>query len=349
MMNTQSELSIDQLVQALQDVNTQLNQGFLSRLSDIDRRETVIIKQTWPTLPGWWRTKIFQEIEKLSSQNNLVDFSTLCTFAVEDEEDAVRLAAVRTLWDYDHQANIGIFLALIEREKDPAVRGAAARGLGRFIYAGEIDEIPATKLELIENRLLDLYNEDREPGVRLAALESLGYSSREEIPALIREVFSSPENKWKASALLAMGRSANQEWQPEILTMLDSKYLQLQIEAVRSAGELELQAAVPALLELLDEAEGDLRRACIWSLSQIGGEDATEKLDSLYDESEDDEEFEFIEAAIENLSFTDGAKIMPLFDLPEDEDLEDDDDFEDDLDDLDPLDELLEEDEDDLD
>ena len=176
-------------------------------------------------------------------------------------------------------------------------------------------------------------------------LESLGYSSREEISTLIREAFASPERKWKASALVAMGRSANQEWQPEVLSMLKSKYLLLQLEAARAAGELELQDAVPFLLEMLEDADDDLRRVCIWSLSQIGGEEASDILDQLYEEAEDVEELEFIESALENLSFTDGAKIMPLFNLPEDEEAEEDEDYED----IDSLDDLFEEEEDDLD
>jgi HEAT repeat protein len=347
-MITPSEIPIDQLIQALQDENTPLNPRFLVRLSDLNNHEEASLKQIWPNLPNSRRIAIIQEVEKLSAKNTLLDYYSLCAVAVNDEDAPVRLSAVRTLWEYEHQAIIKIFLNLLHGETDPEVRAASARGLGRFIYAGEIDEIPAEKLELIENRLLDLFNHEQELIVRLAVLESLGYSSREEIPALIREAYLATDNKWKTSALLAMGRTANQEWLPEILTMLKSKYIQLQIEAARAAGELELQETVPFLLELLDDADGELRRVCIWSLSQIGGDDASERLELLYDENEDEEETDFIESALENLSFTAGAKIMPLFELPDDDETEDDDENED-FEDIESLEELLEEEEDDLD
>ncbi len=290
---------------------------------------------------------MLQDVESLGAENTLLDFFSLCKIALQDTDPAVRLPAVRILWEYEYKGIIVLFLNLLNNETIPEVRAAAASGLGRFIYAGEIDKLPAAKLEEIENRLFDLFSYDDDQNVRLAALESLGYSSREEVAPLIHEAFGSTDNKWKKSALLAMGRSANQEWQPEILTMLKSKYMTLRLEAARAAGELELRDAVSFILEILEDADDELRTVCIWSLSQIGGEEASEKLDQIYEETEDEDELEFIESALENLSFTEGARLMPLFELPEsDESEEDDDEW---TDDFANLEELLDEEEDNLD
>jgi HEAT repeat protein len=88
---------------------------------------------------------------------------------------------------------------------------------------------------------------------------------------------------------------------------------------------LELSSARAALLDLLDDEEDlGLRRALIWALSKIGGEGVRNKLDELLEIEEDDEEADFIEEAMENLSFTEDVQFT-LLDLDPDEDFPDDD------------------------
>jgi len=143
-----------------------------------------------------------------------------------------------------------------------------------------------------------------------------------------------------ASALFAMGRSASAEWQPEVISMLESNLPILRFESARAAGELELADAIPLLLELLDDPDENTRQASIWSISQIGGEGVQEALEHLYQEAEDESELELIESAMDNLTFTQGVKLMPLFELPDEEhagdELEEtDDDYIDEIEDID--------------
>jgi hypothetical protein len=77
--------------------------------------------------------------------------------------------------------------------------------------------------------------------------------------------------------------------------------------------------------------------ASIWSLSQLGGGGIRKRLERLYRLAEDEETAEFIEAALDNLAFNEGADAFELLDLLDDEDL-DDDEYD--------LDDFLEEDED---
>ena len=73
------------------------------------------------------------DIEKLSGKNTLLDYYTLCTIAIQDEDASVRLTAVRTLWDYEYVDIIKIFLDILEADTNIEVRTAAAKGLGRYI------------------------------------------------------------------------------------------------------------------------------------------------------------------------------------------------------------------------
>jgi HEAT repeat protein len=82
---------------------------------------------------------------------------------------------------------------------------------------------------------------------------------------------------------------------------------------VEAAGQLPLESARPVLLSALEtEDNEDIYRAIIWSLSQIGGEDVQIVLYNLADATQDDDLAEFIEEALENLTFTED---MSRYDL----------------------------------
>jgi HEAT repeat protein len=316
-MTQPAEIPFQQLVDALLDTDTPLHPRYLYRLSDLEDPELSILKSAWPKLPLWRRQALMEDIEDLSNRDTLLSFVSLASFAAQDEDAKVRLLAVHTLWDYDESNLIPVFLDMLNAEEDAKVRAAVAGALGQYVYAGEVDEIPTATLQKIEDALLDLTHSDQPDTVRRSALESLGFSSRDEIPSLIEQAFASDDKDWKASALLAMGRSANSEWNPHILTMLESPHPLLRSEAARAAGELEISDALPLLLELLDDPDEATRLASIWSLSQIGGEEVREILEQMYEDAEEEQEISFLEDALDNLMFTEGSQLMPLFDFPD--------------------------------
>jgi HEAT repeat protein len=340
MMENPVEIPFEQVVEALLDTETTLNPRYLYRLSDLEETELKLLRSAWPQLPLWRRQALMQDIEDLGADDYLLNFISLGRLAIEDEDPDVRLLAVRTLWEYEYSELIPLFIMLEREDQDSAVRHAAVSGLGRFVYAGEVEEIPSARLKVIEDALVEIFEREEEARIRQAALESLGFSSRVEVEGFIRKSFKSPDKNWKASALIAMGRSANQVWIPEVTTMLESNIPLLRSEAARAAGNLEIQSAVPTLLEMLEDPDDNTRTASIWALSQIGGEGVRDALEGLYDESADDEDqLDFLESALENLSFTEGAKFMPLFDFPAETENEEEDDWyeeleEEELDDL---------------
>ena len=61
--------------------------------------------------------------------------------------------------------------------------------------------------------------------------------------------------------------------------------------------------------------EGEITNAVIWSLSQIGGEDVRVYLENLLDQTKDEEQIEFLEEALENLSFTEDLDRFELMAL----------------------------------
>ena len=323
-MQLPAEIPFQNLLDALLDVEKPLNPRFLYRLSDLESPELDQLQATWPKIPAWRRQALLEDIEDLNESDMLLSFESLGRFALQDEDAKVRLLAVHILWEFEETNLIPVFLRMMTGDSDNEVRAACASALGRFVYVGELEEIPERTLHTIEDALIAAINGSDTPEVRRSALESLGYSSRDEVTPLIEKAFALDDKFWKASALFAMGRSANQKWAPTVLSMLHSNLPLLRSEAARAAGELEIAEAAPYLFELLDDTDDNTRQASIWSLSQIGGEGVRDTLQTLYDEADSDQELELLESALDNLTFNEGLQLMPMFDFPETDDDEED-------------------------
>jgi HEAT repeat protein len=316
-MSTPTEIPFQDVVNALLDADTPLNPRFLYRLSDLERAEMALIEQVWPQIPAWRRKGLLEDVQALCERDTLLSFEALAGFALSDADPAVRLPAVRTLYEFEEDDFLDDFMRMLQSDPDEQVRAAVAAGLGKFIYMGEIEALDEALLRQVEELLLQTVNSDQPILVRRRALESLGFSGRDEVPALIQNAFASGSHEWLISALFAMGRSANERWHPQVLGNLDNAIADVRAEAARAAGELEIQDAIPRLIELLEDTEDMVRKASIWSLSQIGGEGVREALETMYEETEDDEEAELLEAALDNLAFTEDMQLIPLFDFPQ--------------------------------
>jgi HEAT repeat protein len=119
-----------------------------------------------------------------------------------------------------------------------------------------------------------------------------------------------------------MGRSSNERWKKQVLSKLHAPDEDIRSEAIHAAGELELTSARSILLDMLeDEEDLELRRELIWALTKIGGEGVRNRLEEILEAEEDDEEADFIEEAMDNLSFTEDMAQFDLFDLDPDLDL----------------------------
>jgi HEAT repeat protein len=322
-MSTPVEIPLQKLLDALLDTEQPFPARYLYRLSDLDSVELKSLAEIWPKLPAWRKVALMEDVEQVGDKNTLLSFEALGSFAVLDGDPQVRTLAVRALWEYEEPRLASVFLNLLETDPAVEVRAAAAGGLGKYVYLGEVEDLPKKTLRKIEESLLRSLNGEDEAIVRRNALEALGYSVRKEVPALIEAAYKSDDQEWTASALYAMGRSCDEHWSPMVLAMLDSLLPKLREEAARAAGELEIHAAVPHLLELLDDPDQDARLAAIWSLSQLSGEGVREALEEIAEDTDDAEELSFIEEALDNLSFTEETQSLPLIDLYDEDDEED--------------------------
>lgn len=319
---TQSDISFTDVVAALLNSDTPLNPEYIYRLSDLDGNELVHIKRSWSNIPLWRRQALLEDMEQMFEGDYLLSFETICRFALEDVDPKIRFLAIRSLQEYEVEDLIPTFLRIMEEDSDEELRALAASSLGKYIYFGEIEELPQKIALDIETRLLNVAGGKDTTLVRRRAVESLGFSSHKDVPILIQKAYDTNEVDWMTSALFAMGHSYDNRWDQIIIKMLDHTSPKIRFEAARAVGELEINQAKPQLKELLEDADYDVRMASVWSLSQIGGTELQMIFDNLLDEAELDREIQVIEDAIENLIFNQSIGFHDPLEFNDDLDLD---------------------------
>jgi len=319
------------IIDALLDENIKFPPTYLHRFSDIGGEELAAVKDIWLQVKPARRLELMQELEDFIEIDTLVSFDTFAEFGLQDPDPAVRVVSTRMLWETQEDRLAAVFLNMLQNDSEETVRAVAASALGQFIYLGELEEFEPEMLASVEEQLLKTARGDEPVLVRRRALESLGFSSRSEVPDLIQASYDSNDSQWLSSALFAMGRSMDPRWEAAVMEMLHNPDSDVQLQAVRAAGQLDLALAREMLLEMLqdDELDEEVAKAAIWSLSQIGGEGVRERLEEILAAAEDEVEVEYLERALENLTFTEDFEIFDMFDFDSDsnelDDLLDDD------------------------
>lgn len=307
MSSAQNHPDFNQVLTALLDNSRPFPARFLHSFSDISTEDLSSLKKIWAKVETGRRTTLLSDLESLQEADTLLNFDDFSRFALSDENEGVRRNAIRLLWESEDPHLVPVLIHLLQHDPSELVKTAAANGLGKFVYLGELDEIPRNMLTEIEDALVNTLKSPIGKEIQRKSLESLGYSGRGEVKEFIQKAFQEKDPRWISSALFAMGRSADRCWEQQVSEMIDHHDDEVRVEAVRAAGELELVSLSDELIEKAtdDEETWDVRMAAIWSLSQLGGEDARETLEDLLENTEDDEEAEILEEALDNLSFTD--------------------------------------------
>ena len=356
-MPTTPEFSL--VLDRLRDTDHPISMSHLYQLSDLAGADLAALERVWSQLPVERRRNILADLSEIGEANFEVTFESVFRLGLEDDDAEARATAIRALWESEDATLIAPLIQFLAADPDLQVRAAAASALGRFIYLGEVEELPAPQARRVEEALLAVIGGADALEVRRRALEAVAYASRPEVAPLIEAAYTSAEPLLRISAVFAMGRTAEAQWAPRVLAELKSPEPEMRYEAVRAAGELELRDAAGDLARLLNDPDTQVREAAIWSLGQIGGDFARKTLKQLRRRVSDEDEQDFIDEAIENLAFSDEVRAFSLGSadlLPEDADgllpgllaLDDDDDDDVDEDDLDDFDAGLDdEDEDD--
>jgi HEAT repeat protein len=283
--------------------------------SDLDADQARRFRDVFAGLPCEARRRLLGQMVKAAEDNFELDFNAVGRVALDDEDGEVRGLAIESLWESKAPSLGERFLRMLEEDPGPAVRAQAATALGVFVMAYDFEELPPALGRRIEAALLAVMQREPRLEIRRRAVESMGYSSRPEVPTLLREAFAQPQPELKCSALLAMGRTADGErWGPTVLGELRNPDPTIRFQAAAAAGALSLKRAVPDLVELLNDSDNEIREQVIWALGEIGGERARRALERVQRAASEDER-QLIEDALANLEFQSGLDDFRLLDV----------------------------------
>lgn len=317
------KISFQTVLDALLETKKDFPRRHLKYFSDMEPAALKSFLDAWPRVHPTRKLLLLNRLLSLLEEDTTVSFDDLGRALLTDANPEVRALAIRLLAECDDPKLIPAYINILKNDPDLAPRLEAATMLGEFVLLGELEKLPGDKMSAAENTLLAIENSEEPSALRRRALESLGYSSRLEVQTLINSAFQREDPEWVASALFAMGRSNYERWSDQVISMLIHVDERIRLAAVQAAGELSLAEARPILLKLLDNEEDDLiTEAAIWSLSEIGGEDVREVLESLLDQvaDEDEDQIEFLQDALDNLTFTEDMEKFDLLALDTDYD-----------------------------
>jgi len=333
-MTTPEDLAFSELLKDLLDPAADIAEDRIFQMSNLGAADLTALTLAWENIPLDRRRGLVAGLENLAAKDPLLFFEEIGKIAIHDPDAEVRVYAIRlTVLEEDPDFAASL-IDLVEKDPHFEVRAGAAFALGKYVYLGEIEEIPYGTQLKVEAVLMEAHRSDAQDLVRQRALEAIGFSSRDEITALIEDAYNRDDEDWQQSAIYAMGASANPRWTLQVTESLASDSSVLRYEAARAAGKLNLADLRDDLFDLAEnDTDEEVRHAAIWALSDIGGQGVGEFLEDRLDQTEDPIEIELLEEALDNLvasQFFDDMS-LPLFDFDGDDfaDLDEDDDEDD--------------------
>ena len=112
-------------------------------------------QQVWPTLTTDRREAIMLSLQEIAEQSFEVDFEPIFILGLDDKSHMVQVKAIEGLWESEAPVLIPPFIHLLKVGGTAEVRTAAAQGLGRFVYLGEIEEIAEEAYRITVQALLE--------------------------------------------------------------------------------------------------------------------------------------------------------------------------------------------------
>jgi len=325
-------LSFQNVLDHLLDSKKDIPQSHLQYYSDLDPKSLRLFMDVWSSVKPERKLLLFDALLVNLDSDNIVSYEEIGRALLKDADGEVRARAIGLLAEANDPKLADTFINIFLNDAELAPRMEAAQLLGEFVLLGELEELDTNLQREVEDALIKVIRREDTPALKRLAIESLGYTAREEAIGIIESAFQRADSAWISSALRAMGRSHDNRWDDDVVSKLLDEDPRIRSAAVQAAGELSIEAAGPILLQMLEnleEEEDEVITATIWALSQIGGEDARIYLLNLIEQTEDEEMTAFLEDALENLDFNEEMDKFDLLALDED-----------DLDDLDELDDL---------
>ena len=287
----------------------------LYQLSDMSSEDLDKFAAIWQDLDDERRRIVIRHMADISEGDYQVDYCEVFAYCLADLSPPVRIAALDGLWDSEHISLIKPILDMAQNDPDLEVRRLAAATLGHYVILGEWDVISRKHTEPIVEGLLSILKDDNsDPPVRRAALESISSNPHVMVPGLIEQAYDSGDSKMQISAIYAMGQSADPRWLSIIQDEMQSPYEDMRIEAVRAAGSIGKSELISDVADLITDDDLEVGLAAIAAIGEIGTELGQKILLDMADDPYMEELHPAIDEALEQLSWLDDDFDFDLLD-----------------------------------
>ena len=303
-------MSLELCLEAIRSPEEIPSNSLLYHLSDLSASDVVDFASAWRSVAPDGKVPILDRLIDLSQDRTELDFSAVFRRCLQDEEEEVRRRAIEGLWEHEERRLIPPLCELLTHDVSPAVRAAAAVGLGRFAELAQLGKLLEKDGPIIETCLLEaLENGTEEMAVRRRALESVGVFNSPKVDEFIRWAYGSDNLTLKASALFAMGRTGEAHWLECLVREARSSSPILRFEAANACGQLEEEDAVPHLIPLMEDDDLQVQLSAIRAVGAIGGPLAKKALRRCIEE----EDAAVEDAARESLEMVDAMEDVYSF------------------------------------
>jgi len=285
---TKTKVTFEENLAKIRDTSQPVSISALYALSAMTPERQAQFEEVWRGFDNPRRLKVAAALTDLSEEVVELDFSSVYSFLLHDQEAEVRGRAIEGLWEDEGRPVLAELLKMLESDPSPQVREKAAIGAGRFAYLAELGRLTPRWIDKLRETLLFQATQVKNPvEVERRVIEGLGYfHNNEQVVKLIEKTYQSDNELLKAGAVRAMGRNVNTRWLPEIGKEMSSPNPLLRFEAATACGEMSSAELLPAMVKLTQDKDLEVRQAAIWAFGQIGGSAATRILkDLLTDEN----------------------------------------------------------------
>ncbi len=245
----------------------------LHGFSDLDSTGLAELSVRWESVDPALRATVVHEVDDISVDDVLIDFSRFFIFAAGDSDPGVRQRAVAALGHFHIAKAEAVLLDILEHDSSDDVRAEAAKSLSVHAWSAAMDELEPDFAGRIEATLFRVAEDEAESWhIRRRAAESVAiYGPSERVAALIRRMWEEDELGLRVSALFAAGRGNQREWIPTVMDALEDEDPEIRMEAVRATGQFGDADALPRLSEVARaEEDVDVRHEAIFAIGQFG-------------------------------------------------------------------------------
>ena len=261
--------SLTQTFSVLADTKHPVDPLALHVLSDLEPEEVEKFQSWWLDVCLSRRVEIMLALQDISEDRPGFIFDQIARIALlTDPSGEVRAEAIPNLRDDPSEGLMNTLVQVMQQDPSHACRAAAARGLGKYVYLHETDDLPLKQGRRVVGALLKVVERDTELLVRCMALESLGFSSCVKVQDIIEDACQDGDEISLCSALRAMGRSYDaDQWGNSILEALTHSSAHVLLSAIYASCSLRFSTAVDELLILIygPSVTSRLRQSKLWT------------------------------------------------------------------------------------